>query len=158
MGIAIAIALIITSFIVGRLTSPTRFYKNDTAWLLARLDELGVQLKVVTDSKEVKEDKITIPKDNINPVKQVDNIIDSNKKSIKSEFQKAIYNNIAKGTFNFRHHSSAYNLLPETAFRNYISQLMSEYTKTNSNVSLTCSVGFSPSYGQRFIDITIKIG
>ena len=155
MYIVIAIALVVTSFIVGRLTSPARFYKDDKAWLLERLEELGIEAKVI---KEVTAEQATKPKETVNNVKQVDNVIENHKKAIKQEFQKAVYNNIAKGTFLFRHHSASYNLLPEDAFKAYICQLMTEYAKTNSNVSLSGKTGFSSGYGQRYLDITVKIG
>lgn len=90
MFIAISLVLVITSFILGRLTSSARFLKNDPVWLQEQLNILNIVQDTPLNT--------TPTLDSVDAVKDT---LETTNKRIISIFEEYLLERISSGTYSY---------------------------------------------------------
>lgn len=155
MYIVIGIILIITSYIIGYKSSTNRLKADNVEWLKNRLTELGHPIfdtpqYIEVEKKDVKSVKKT-------PENDLEEIVQKQKAQIKQVFLHAIKSNIAKGDYSFDHVHDSYSILPQSATKTHLSELITEFQKANPSIKIKGSLLYSEYKGKYFIRMNVTL-
>lgn len=128
----ITVILIITSFILGRITSPARFHSKDKVWLEKRLKDLGNTGYVEPVKKGQSMDSTAMDSFTL--------ILDQHRKTIRTVFFNDLLYNMKHGICEYSSYSDKYNLLPKDSVVMILNELITEVESKNPGLSLKGSL------------------